>query len=106
MIPKNRYWKILKLWLAILGILLIVFVFSPIFSKKIYLILSKTSLYNTTSYSVIHEHDDEEKELAYFENEFNLQPYVNPMESSIQLIQLSISLLILSLFINNLKHNK
>ncbi|MFN3478699.1 MAG: hypothetical protein ACK4ZM_04990 [bacterium] len=76
------------------------------FYKKVYFILSKTSLYDTVSLKETgfedHDHDDE-KGLVYFEDEFKNQPYANPLPSSVALIQLSLSLTILAFVINRLK---
>lgn len=99
--------KIIKLTiLFLLSFLSIFFILSSMFYKKVYFILSKTSLYDTVSLKEIeHEHhdDDEEKELVYFEDEFKNQPYANPLPSSVNLIQLSLSLIILAFVINRLK---
>lgn len=86
-----------------------VFLFiSPFFSKNIYVLLSKTSLYNSYSLQFIQNdhHEDEEKEFVYFENEFVSQPYTSPMESSIELIQLSLSFLVLSFLLNTLRKDR
>ncbi|MCX7759302.1 MAG: hypothetical protein N2169_06830 [bacterium] len=85
----------------VIGALFLIALFiSPFSAQKIYLLLSKISLYNTVSLKhVDHEHGEEEKELVYFENEFVNQPYANPMDSSIELIQLSLSLTVLFLLV-------
>lgn len=90
--------------LFLLGFFLIFLVFTPVFHKNVYLVLSKTSLYNTFSLmEEKHEDEEEEKELVYFEDEFKNQPYANPLPSSIELIQLSLTFAILSFILNKLK---
>ncbi|MEN3014818.1 MAG: hypothetical protein ABDH21_01985 [bacterium] len=96
-------YKIIKI--AFLIFLIVFSLYNAWFSKQIYSILSKTSLYDTTLmyYQKISQHDvhdeEEARELVYFENEFVFQPYVNPLPSSIELVKLSLSLIILSLVI-------
>ncbi len=100
--------KILKLFFVI--ILLGLIIFSSFTKNKIYFLLSKTSLYDTISLSTLeHGHDEdneEEGQMAYFESEFNLQPYANPLPSSVELIQLSTFFFIFSLVLNNMGRRK
>ncbi|MCS7243458.1 MAG: hypothetical protein RMJ36_01820 [Candidatus Calescibacterium sp.] len=92
--------KVTIIFWVILSLFLIALFISPFSAQKIYLLLSRTSLYNTIDLKYKHTHEtDEAKELVYFENEFVNQPYANPMDSSIELIQLSLSLTVLSLLV-------
>ncbi|MCS7164719.1 MAG: hypothetical protein RMJ51_00315 [Candidatus Calescibacterium sp.] len=99
---KNVIKKIIITIICFTGVFLFI---SPFFSKNIYVLLSKTSLYNSYSLQFI-QNEDEEKEFVYFENEFVSQPYTSPMESSIELIQLSLSFLVLSFLLNTLRKDR
>lgn len=99
--------KNIKLLISFLvGLGLISLIISPFVGKKIYFLLSKTSLYNTVSLKFTeeehHEHTHEE-EFVFFEDEFKSQPYANPLPSSVEIIQLSLSFFILAFLINQLK---
>ncbi len=102
---KNKTVK--DILFLIIGIACLILIFSSFSYKKIYNILSKTSLYNSVNlvYTEHEHHHDEEEALAYFETEFNLQPYAKPLPSSVNLIQLSACFIILSFLINKYRKN-
>ncbi|MGC8733915.1 MAG: hypothetical protein ACP5RD_02590 [bacterium] len=65
-------------------------------------ILKKTGIYefqykNFVSYSSNeHHHDEDEGSMAYFESEFEQQPYRLPYDSSLKMLKLSILLIFIS----------
>lgn len=102
---KNKIVK--NIFYLIIVITCLILIFSSFSYKKIYSILSKTSLYNSVNlvYTEHEHHHDDEEALTYFETEFNRQPYANPLDSSVKLIQLSTCFIILSLLINKYRQN-
>lgn len=102
---KNKTLK--NILYLIISIACLVLILSSFASKKIYYILSKTSLYNSVDlvYMENEHHHDEGEALTYFETEFNLQPYASPLPSSVELIQLSACFIILSILINKYRQN-
>jgi len=98
-----------KILLKIIGVifigLLIPFILSPYSTKFIGKILSFTPLSQSVSldYSTHENEGHDEEVMSYFENEFEIQPYTRPFDSSIELIQLSLTFICLSLIINILR---
>jgi len=76
---------------------LILYLIFPILLKKsgVY----EYQLQNFTSYSVNEHHHEDEELLAYFELEFEQQPYRLPYDSSLKMLKLSVLLIIISFII-------
>jgi hypothetical protein len=67
-------------------------------------LLKKSGVYdyqlkNFVSYSVSEHHHEDEESMAYFEIEFEQQPYRLPYDSSLKMLKLSVLLFIISFII-------
>jgi hypothetical protein len=76
---------------------LILYLIFPVLLKKIN--LYDYQLQNFDSYSVNEHHHEDEESMAYFELEFEQQPYRLPYDSSLKMLKLSVLLLVISFII-------
>jgi hypothetical protein len=87
-------------FIKIIGVLisgLILYLIFPVLLKKsgVY----DYQLQNFVSYNVNEHHHEDEESMAYFELEFEQQPYRLPYDSSLKMLNLSVLLLIISFII-------
>jgi hypothetical protein len=76
---------------------LILYLIFPVLLKKIN--LYDYQLQNFVSYNVNKDPDEDEDSMAYFEIEFEKQPYRLPYDSSLKMLKLSVLLLVISFII-------
>ncbi len=76
---------------------LILYLIFPVLLKKIN--LYDYQLQNFVSYNVNKNHHEDEESMAYFELEFEQQPYRLPYDSSLKMLKLSVLLLVISFII-------
>ena len=87
-------------FVKIIGVLisgLILYLIFPVLLKKsgVY----DYQLQNFGSYNVNEHHHEDEESMAYFEMEFEQQPYRLPYDSSLKMLKLSVLLLVISFII-------
>jgi hypothetical protein len=76
---------------------LILYLIFPVLLKKIN--LYDYQLQNFVSYNVNEHQQEDEGSMAYFELEFEQQPYRLPYDSSLKMLKLSVLLLVISFII-------
>jgi len=88
--------NLLKIIIVLISGLILYLIF-PVLLKKIN--LYDYQLRNFGSYSVNEHHHEDEESMAYFELEFEQQPYRLPYDSSLKMLKLSVLLLVISFII-------
>jgi hypothetical protein len=88
--------KLVKIIVVLISGLILYLIF-PVLLKKsgVY----DYQLQNFVSYSVNENHHEDEESMAYFELEFEKQPYRLPYDSSLKMLKLSVLLLVISFII-------
>ncbi len=93
--------KFLKITL-ILIISLILYFIIPWFLDKVGVYQFQQEYFVSYNSNEHHHDDEDEKSLAYFESEFEQQPYRLPYDSSLKMLKLSILFILISFIIREL----